>query len=178
MKLTRRPLEPRTLNLEPGEAGFTLIELLIVLSIMLIIMAFAIPNVLKMKKNANQQSAVQSMHVIASAELSYAGAYPSNGYGCPIAVLGGDSKSGAPSPQAAQLIDPNLASTGIKAGYVFSITCGSKTTANNQDVYGSFELTGVPQSIGHSGDNGYCTDESNIVKVDPAGGTNCTQPLQ
>jgi type IV pilus assembly protein PilA len=168
-------LEPRTSNLEP-DSGFTLIELLIVMSIILIIMAFAVPNILKWKKNGNQLSAIQTMKTIASAEQSYNGPY--NGYGCPIAVLGGDTKAGAPSAQAAQLIDPTLAVTGVKSGYTFNITCGSKTTVNNQDVYNSFELTGVPQTVGKTGDNGYCTDENNIIKIDPAGGTNCTQPLQ
>jgi type IV pilus assembly protein PilA len=93
-------------------------------------------------------------------------------------VLGGDPKTGAPSAQAAQLLDPALAASGQKAGYTFAVTCGSKVTINNQDVYNSFEITGVPQTIGKTGDNGYCSDENNIIKIDPAGGTNCTQASQ
>jgi type IV pilus assembly protein PilA len=170
-------LEPRTVNLEP-DSGFTLIELLIVMSIIIVLMVLAIPQALKMTKNAHQTSAVQTMKLLASSELSYSSTYPTNGYGCPIAVLGGDPHSGAPSPQAAQLIDPTLAATGAKSGYIFTVTCGSKTTMNNQDVYNSVDITGVPQSVGRTGDNGYCTDANNIIKVDPTGGTNCTQPLQ
>ena len=169
-------LEPRTSNLEP-DMGFTLMELLIVMSIIIIIMALAVPQILHMKKNANQVSAVQSMHVLASAEQGYSSSYPNSGFGCPIAVLGGDPKSGAPSAQSAQLIPPDLAS-GIKSGYVFTVTCGSKTTVNNQDVYNSVDITAVPQTVGKTGDNGYCTDENAVIKVDPAGGTNCTQQLQ
>jgi len=90
-------------------------------------------------------------------------------YACPISLLGGDPKSGAPSAQAAQLLDPTLAASSQKSGYTFTITCGSKVTINNQDVYDSYDLIGVPQSVGHSGDNGYCSNENNIVKVDPAG---------
>ena len=95
----KRALEARTLNLEP-DAGFTLIELLIVMSIMLIIMAFAIPQILQLKKKANQASAQQTMRVIASAEDSYnqSGA----GFVCPLASLGGDPKSGAPTAEAAR----------------------------------------------------------------------------
>jgi len=178
-------LGPCTLALEPGEAGFTLreagftlIELLIVMTIMIIIMALAVPQMLRMKKEADQVSAVQSIRVIGSAELSYASAYPGTGFACPLAALGGDPKSGsAPSASAAQLIPPDLA-TGQKSGYTFVVTCGSKVTINNQDVYNSYELTAVPQTVGHTGDRGFCSDENNIIKFDPTGGTNCTQSLQ
>jgi type IV pilus assembly protein PilA len=161
-----------------SDQGFTLIELLIVMSIMLILMALAVPQMLKVKKNANQTSAVQTMRTIGSAELSYNSSYPGSGFACPLSALGGDPKSGAPTAQAAQLIDPALAAAGQKSGYTFVVTCGSKVTINNQDVYTSFEITGVPQTVGKTGDNGYCSDENNIIKIDPAGGTNCTQPIQ
>jgi len=160
------------------ESGFTLIELLIVMSIMLILMALAVPQMLKLKKHANETSAAQTLRTIGQAEMTYNSSYPASGYACPLSALGGDPKSGAPSAQSAQLLDPALAANGQKAGYTFAVTCGSKVTINNQDVYNSYEVTGVPQTIGKTGDNGYCSDENNIVKIDPAGGTNCTQPLQ
>jgi type IV pilus assembly protein PilA len=163
----------------PGtEEGFTLIELLIVMSIMLILMALAIPQMLKMKKTANETSAVQSMRTIGSAEASYNAAYPGTGFACPLSALGGDPKSGPPSATGSQLIDPSLATAGQKSGYTFTVTCGSKVTVNNQDMYTSYELTGVPQTVGKTGDRGYCSDENNIIKFDPAGGTNCTVPIQ
>jgi type IV pilus assembly protein PilA len=168
-------LEPRTSN---PESGFTLIELLIVMSIMLVLMMLAIPQMLKMKKTANETSAVQTMRTIGSAEASYNSAFPSAGFGCPLSTLGGDPKSGAPSAAGAQLIDPSLAVAGQKSGYTFTVTCGSKVTINNQDMYTSYELNGVPQTVGKTGDNGYCSDENNIIKKDPAGGTNCTVPIQ
>ena len=177
MKNTARSshLARRTSHLEPG---FTLIELLIVMSIMLILMALAVPQMLKLKKHANELSATQTMRTIGQAEISYNSAYPTSGYACTLAALGGDPKAGAPSAQAAQLIDPALASTGQKSGYSFTVTNCTKVTVNNQDTYTSYEITGVPQAIGKTGDNGYCSDENNIVKVDPEGGTNCTQPIQ
>src|SRR6201999_44336 len=104
---TPKSLAPCALRLAP-ESGFTLIELLIVMSIMLILMALAVPQMLKVKKNANQTSAVQTMRTIGSAELSYNSSY--SGFACPLSVLGGDPKSGAPTSQAAQLVDPALAS--------------------------------------------------------------------
>src|SRR3981189_1322270 len=78
------------------EEGFTLIELLIVMSVMLILMTLAVPQLLKLRKQANETSAAQSVRTIAQAELQYNSAYPANGFTCSIAALGGDPKSGAP----------------------------------------------------------------------------------
>jgi type IV pilus assembly protein PilA len=168
-------LEPRTSDLE---LGFTLIELLIVMSIMLIIMAFAVPQMLKVKKTADQDSAIQTLRTIGSAEANFNSEYPGTGYACPLTSLGGDPKSGAPSATAAQLIDPQLAATGQKSGYTFAVTCGSKVTVNNQDMYTSYTVTAVPQTVGKTGDRGYCSDENGIIKFDDAGATNCTQSIQ
>ena len=150
----------------------------LLIPVLLIVAALAIPQMLKVRKVADETSAIQTMRTIGQAEISYNSAYAANGFACPLSALGGDPKSGAPTPQASQLIDPALASTGQKAGYTFAVTCGTKVTINNQDVYTSYEITGVPQAIGKTGDNGYCSDENNIVKIDPTGATNCTQPLQ
>jgi type IV pilus assembly protein PilA len=174
----------QSLTLNPGpwaldpDLGFTLIELLIVMSIMLILMALIVPQVTQIKKKGNQTSAINSMRAIGQAEIGYNSAYQSAGYACTLPALGGDPKSGAPSPQAAQLLDPTLATTGVKSGYVFALSGCQKITVNNQDTYTSYQLTAVPQAVGKTGDLGYCSDENNIIKVDPAGGTNCTQPIQ
>jgi type IV pilus assembly protein PilA len=159
------------------DEGFTLIELLIVMSVMLILMTLGIPQLLKLRKNANETSAIQSVRTIENAELQYNSAYPANGFACTLPALGGDPKSGAPSAQGAQLIENALA-TGQKAGYTFALTNCNKVTVNNQDMYTSFEVTATPQSIGKSGDRGFCADENNQIRFDPAGGTNCTQPIQ
>jgi type IV pilus assembly protein PilA len=68
--------------------------------------------------------------------------------------------------------------TGNKAGYTFTITNCNKVTVNNQDMYTSYEVTAVPNSVGKSGDRGFCSDENNRITFDPAGGTNCNQPIQ
>jgi len=165
------------LEVRPNEDGFTLIELLIVMSVMLILMTLAVPQLLKLRTQAQETSAVQSLRTIGQAELQYSSAYPANGFSCSLATLGGDPKSGAPTAQASQLITPDLAA-GQKAGYTFAITNCTKVTVNNQDMYTSFEITAVPNSIGKTGDRGFCTDENNTIRYDPAGGTNCTQPIQ
>jgi type IV pilus assembly protein PilA len=159
------------------EEGFTLIELLIVMSVMLILMTLAVPQMLKLTKQSHELSAVQSIRTIVQGQLQYNSMYPANGFSCSLAQLGGDPKSGAPSAQAAQLISPDLAS-GNKSGYTFAITNCNKVTVNNQDMYTSYEVTAVPNSVGKSGDRGFCSDENNRITFDPAGGTNCTQPIQ
>jgi type IV pilus assembly protein PilA len=160
-----------------GEEGFTLIELLIVMSVMLILMTLAVPQLLKLRKQANETSAIQSVRTIAQAELQYNSAYPANGFSCSLSQMGGTPGAGAPTSQAAQLVDTGLA-TGQKAGYTFAITNCTKVTVNNQDMFTSFEITAVPQSIGKTGDSGYCSDENNTIRKDPTGGTNCTLPIQ
>jgi type IV pilus assembly protein PilA len=161
----------------PGEAGFTLMELLIVISIMLILMLIAIPNMLNLKSQANETSAIQSLHAIYEAQIQYQTNYPANGYACSLPALGGDASAGAPTPQAAQLLQADLAS-GYKSGYIFHIVNCTKQTVNNQDMYTSYEAVAVPQAVGKTGHRGFCIDMTGEIKSDPAGGTNCTQRLQ
>src|SRR5437879_4789453 len=84
--------------------GFTLIELLIVIAIILIIAAMAIPNLLHSRIAANEASAVSSIRSINSAEVSYQAAYPTHGYAAKLADLGGGSPC-TPSPTSACLVD-------------------------------------------------------------------------
>ncbi len=162
---------------EHRQQGYTLMELLIVMSVILILMAIAIPNYMNMRSQANETSALQSLRAINSAEIQYETDYPANGFSCNLSQLGGDPKTGAPSPQGAQLLSNDLA-TGFKSGYTFVIGNCTKVTVNNQDVYTSFEVTAVPQSVGKTGHRGFCMDQTGEMKSDPAGGTNCTQPIQ
>lgn len=158
------------------DEGFTLIELLIVMSVMLILMTLAVPQLLKLRKQANETSAIQSVRTIGQAELQYNSAYPANGFSCSLTTLGGQPGS-APTAQSAQLIAPDL-TTAQKAGYTFALTNCTKVNVNNQDMFTSFQITAVPQSVGKTGDRGFCADENGTIRFDPAGGTNCTQPIQ
>ena len=157
--------------------GFTLMELLIVMSVILILMLVAIPNLLNMRSQANQTSALASLHAIYQAQIQYQTNYPANGFACSLAALGGNASSGPPSATAAQMLQSDVAS-GVKSGYVFNITNCTKVTVNNTDMYTSYEATAVPQSVGKTGHNGYCMDIEGQIKSDPAGGTNCTVPMQ
>ena len=156
--------------------GFTLMELLIVMAIIAILMLIAIPTVGSLKKKANELSAQKSIQTIITAQNMYESNYPTNGFACSLTALGGDPKSGAPSATASQLIQADLAS-GLKSGYIFSITNCSKINAGGGDRITGYSITAVPQTVGSTGDRAYCSDQSGIIKFDPAGGSNCSQTL-
>jgi type IV pilus assembly protein PilA len=157
--------------------GFTLMELLIVMAIIAILMLIAIPTVGSLKKRANDLSAIKSVQAIQQAEMQYDSTYGANGFACSLTALGGDPSAGAPSPTGAQLIQGDL-SSGFKSGYIFTVACKDKITSNGIDRFNSYTVTAVPQTVGKTGDRGFCSDQFGTIKVDPAGGTNCTQPLQ
>lgn len=156
--------------------GFTLMELLIVMAIIAILSLLAIASISVYTKRANALSAVNSLQKIVEAENMYQESYPSLGYACTLQALGGDPHSGPPTSTSAQLLPADLAS-GFKQGYEFTIACGDKVTANNVDRFNSFTVTAKPQTVGKTGDRGYCDDETDQIKFDPAGGVNCTQLL-
>jgi type IV pilus assembly protein PilA len=178
--IQRRPSQEKERNRlarRRREAGFTLMELLIVISIMLILMLIAIPNFAGMKMQANETSAIQSLRAIYQSQIQYQTNYPANGFASSLVMLGGDPKSGQPTPQSAQLLQGDLAS-GQKSGYTFAIVNTTKVTVNNQDQYTGYEVTAVPQAVGKTGHRGFCIDQQGEVRADPSGGTNCTQALQ
>jgi type IV pilus assembly protein PilA len=156
--------------------GFTLMELLIVMAIVVILTLLAIPTVGSFRKSANKISAIKSIQAIQMAENMYQQNYPTAGYTCTLTALGGEASSGAPTPTAAQLLKSDLTS-GYKDGYIFSIGNCTKVTAGGSDRITSYNITAVPQTVGKSGDVGFCADDAGI-KLDPTGGTNCTQLVQ
>ena len=106
--------------------GFSLIELLIVVAIILIIAAIAIPNFMRSKISANQASAVASLRTFDTAEISYASTY-STGYTFDISYLAPPLPGAGATSTAAGLIDSVLAS-GIKSGYTFVYSPGPVDT--------------------------------------------------
>jgi type IV pilus assembly protein PilA len=114
--------------------------------------------------------------VITKAELSYSNTYPVNGYACTLTALGGDPASGAPSATSSQILQPDLV-TGYKSGYIFSVACKEKVTVNGVDRYNGYTVTAIPQTVGKTGDRGFCEGDTGTITFDPAGGTSCSQPL-
>jgi type IV pilus assembly protein PilA len=157
--------------------GFTLMELLIVIAIILILMLMAIPTIGSLKKKANETSAINSVQTINKAEIQYESSFPANGYACNLSALGGDPSAGAPSATAAQILQGDITS-GYKAGYIFTIGNCTKVSISGTDRITGYTITAVPQTVGKTGDRGFCSDQFGTIKYDPAGGTNCTQNLE
>ncbi|HLY43727.1 MAG TPA: prepilin-type N-terminal cleavage/methylation domain-containing protein [Terracidiphilus sp.] len=168
---------PRSRHRTIAQNGFTLMELLIVISIILILMLVAIPTAGKIRKHADELSAQKSLQTIEEAESMYESTYPASGFACSLQALGGDPAAGGASPQAAGVINGELA-TGIKSGYIFNITNCTKVNINNTDRITSYTATAVPATPGKTGDRGFCLESGGAMKADPSGGTNCTQMVQ
>ena len=153
--------------------GFSLIELLIVVAIILVIAAIAIPNLLRARIQANEASAVSSIRAINTAQVAYASTYVDAGYANDLAKLGGNG--GSPDSAHAGLLDWVLGCASQpcpKSGYVFTIVNATGTPVT------SYGVTGTPATFGTSGIRGFCSDNMNPVKYDPSGGTSCTLEMQ
>lgn len=147
------------------QRGFSLIELLIVVAIILIIAAIAIPDFMKSKMAADQASAVQSLRVINSAEVMYASNY-GQGYSSTLQDLKAPTGSTLPSPTAAALIDSILGS-GLKSGYRFVYIA---TAQDAQSHYQGYTINADPISPGTTGEVYYYTDQTYVIRF------NNTQP--
>jgi type IV pilus assembly protein PilA len=147
------------------------------LCIILLLAFLAIPTVGGMKNQANELAAKKSIQTIEQAELMYSTTYPSHGYACSLRALGGEPSAGPPSANAAQVLPSDLAS-GIKSGYIFTIGNCSRVSLSGTERVTGYTITAVPQTPGRTGNRGFCSDEFGVIKYDPMGGTNCTQPLE
>ena len=148
--------------------GFSLIELLIVVAIILIIAAIAIPNLMRARMAANDSSAAASVRMINTAELAYFSTYPTIGYPLTLAPLGGPSPCTSGIATAC-IIDDSLATaiagSSGKSGYYFNAT-GS--AAAGSPVNDQFYSTGTPLT-NTSGSRAYCSIEDAVVRLQPAG---------
>src|SRR5215470_8047369 len=134
------------------QKGFSLIELLIVVAIILIIAAIAIPNLIKSKMAANESSAVGSLRTITTANIAYSTACPTTGFAASLAEL----QTGTTCPAASNEID-NTLSTGKKSGYSFTYTAGTSSPVTQ------FTTKADPQSTS-SGTRHFFVDESGVIR--------------
>jgi type IV pilus assembly protein PilA len=150
------------------QKGFSLIELLIVVAIILVIAAIAIPNFLHSKIAANQASAIGSMRSLNTACVSYNTTYGQ--FPAALTDLGPVGSGVTPSSTSADLIDSVLAA-GIKSGYTFVYTAGTSDQ--------SYTLTATPIAAAASGQNMYFTNQSGVIRVDTsgAGATAASTPI-
>jgi type IV pilus assembly protein PilA len=141
--------------------GFSLIELLIVVAIILIIAAIAIPNLLRARMAANESSAVASLRTINTAMIAYNTSYPTVGYAASLTTLGGAVPC-TMSSSTACLVDSVL-SSGSKSGYTFAITSAGGPPASQ------YYSKAIPATVNQTGVRSFCSCEDSILRVQPTG---------
>ena len=159
------------------QKGFSLIELLIVVAIILIIAAIAIPNLLRARMAANESSAVASIRTVTTGQITYQASYPTVGYAPALSNLGGPLGAACiPSQNTACLIDSVLANNGNpagsgKSGYHFTNGAGS----NAGGVNIGYTILAAPIAINQTGIRAFCAEEDAIIRVDPVGSCSNTE---
>jgi type IV pilus assembly protein PilA len=151
------------------QKGFSLIELLIVVAIILIIAAIAIPNLLKSRIAANEASAVGTVRTLNTAQVTYNSSCQQYANGI------GELNTGTVCPAGANIIDATLA-TGNKSGYAF-VVIAPGTTANGT-INTTFDVNADPITANVTGFRHFFSNESLVIRVNAAApATNASNPL-
>src|ERR1700689_226948 len=148
------------MDMKNKQKGFSLIELLIVVAIILIIAAIAIPNLLRSKMAANEASAVGSLRTLNTAAITYSTTY--GGYPAALSNMGPATSA---TSATADLIDSVL-SSGSKSGYSFTYAPGASDANGNVLAY---SVTADPVNRGTTGQRGFYTDQSGVIRANPTG---------
>jgi len=145
------------------QKGFSLIELLIVVAIILIIAAMAIPSLMRAKIQANEAASVTAIHTLNTAETTYQTAYPTNGFAANLSNLGGAAPC-SPAPTAACLVDNSLATaspgSGSRSGYVFAATGLNPVNGINT----AYTIGASPLTYNNSGVRNFCSNEDSAIR--------------
>jgi len=151
-----------------GNKGFSLIELLIVVAIILIIAAIAIPNLLASRMAANESSAVGSIQAIKASEYAYYSAYPTIGYATAIADLGGTANPCISSSSAACLLDSSVVAAvpggPAKSGFVFQAT----GITEGGSLYSGFVAAASPSVAHQTGNRDFCSTDDGVLRSNMA----------
>ncbi|MBZ5570499.1 MAG: prepilin-type N-terminal cleavage/methylation domain-containing protein [Acidobacteriia bacterium] len=147
------------------QKGFSLIELLIVVAIILIIAAIAIPNLLRARIAANESSAVSSIRTLNTAQISYFSTYPTVGYAGTIPALGPSASTGCTTPTSTSsclvdwIVAQATAAGSAKSGYFF----GLGVTAGG-GINSAYTVGGAPAALSQTGVRGFCSNEDAVIR--------------
>ena len=149
--------------------GFTLIELLIVVAIILIIAAIAIPSLVGAKISANEASAVNTIRTFNTAQVSYQSEFPQVGYAASLAALGPSASTGCTTPNStnACLVDWSVAQATTaqtsKSGYYFA-----ESVVSSGGVNDGYTVGGAPAGFNKTGIRGFCSNEDAVIRYAPS----------
>jgi type IV pilus assembly protein PilA len=167
-------------KLRRKQRGFSLVELLIVVAIILIIAAIAIPNLIGSRMAANEAAAVTTIRTMNTGAITYNTTY-GNGFPPSLAAMG-TTGTGAISCTNAQLIDPVITG-GSKSGYTFVLhpgivllTAAVSSCAGGYGTSDGYTVTATPITIGTTGQRGFCTDASGVIRFNLSGTAAQTSP--